>query len=82
MIQLKLVDGITLNFPELFITKKYLKIKFKKEGHHTIFWDLEVKGSKIILQKLNKRDCFCLHSSFHFYGVSRAKTDLHNKYMI
>ena len=37
MIQLKLVDGITLNFPELFIIEKYLKIRFKKEGDHTIF---------------------------------------------
>ena len=29
---------------------------------------------------MNKTDSFCLHSWFHLYGVSRAKTDLHNKY--
>ena len=73
MIQLKLVDEISLNFPELFIIGKY-------GGHLAIFWVLEVKRSKI-LQKLNKRDCFLFTFSV-FVGVSRAKTDLHNKYMI
>ena len=57
------------------------KSGLKTGGHHAIFLVLDVKRSKI-LQKLNKRDCFCLHSWFHFYGVSRAKTDLPKKYMI
>ena len=57
------------------------KSGLKTGGHHAIFRVLEVKRSKM-LQKLNKRDCFCLHSWFHFYGVSCAKTDFHNKYMI
>ena len=39
--------------------------KFSWVVHHAIFWVLEVKRSKI-LQKLNKWDCFCLHSWFHF----------------
>ena len=54
------------------------KSGLKTGGHHAI---LEVKRSKI-LQKLSKRDCFCLHSWFYFYGVSRAKTDLHTKPLI
>ena len=45
--------------------------------HHAILWVLEVRRSKI-LQKLNARDS-CLHFGFIFYGVSRTKTDLHNK---
>ena len=57
------------------------KSGLKKGGHHVNFSVLEVKKSKI-LQKLNIRDCFSLHSWFHFYGVSHAKTDLQNKYMI
>ena len=53
----------------------------KTGGNHGIFSVLEVKRSKI-LQKLRKGDCLCLHSWFLFHGVSGAKTDLHNKYMI
>ena len=65
MIQQKLVDEISLNFPELFIKGKYVNIRLKTGGHYAIFGVLGVKRSKI-LQKLNKRDCFCLHSWFHF----------------
>ena len=32
-----------------------------------------------ILQKLNKRNCFCNILGLTFYGVSGAKTDLHSK---
>ena len=40
-----------------------------------------LKRSKI-LQKLNKGDCFCLNSWFHFfYGTSRTKIHWHNKYI-
>ena len=52
----------------------------KTGGHHAIFWVLEVKRLKI-LQKL-KDTVFVYILDFIFYGVSRAKTDLHNKYMI
>ena len=37
MIQKKLVDEISLNFPELFMEEKYVKIRFKNRGHHAIF---------------------------------------------
>ena len=50
-------------------------------GHLAIFWVLEIKTSKIV-QKLNNRDCFIDILGLIFYGVSRTKTDLHNKYMI
>ena len=46
-----------------------------------MFWVLEVKKSKI-LQKLNNRECFVYILGFIFNGVSRPKTDLHNKHMI
>ena len=62
-------------FTELCIVGKYVKIRFKNRGHHAIFSVLEVKKSKI-LKILNKRDCFCIHTWFRFYGVSLEKTDL------
>ena len=34
-----------------------------------------------MLQKLNKRYYICNILGFIFYGVSRAKTDLHSKYI-
>ena len=37
MIQLKFVDEFSLNFAELLITEKYVKIRFKNKGHHAIF---------------------------------------------
>ena len=74
-------DEISLNFPELFIIGKYVKISLKTRGHHAIFWVLEVNRSKI-LQKWKKDTVFVYILGFIFYGASRAKTDLHNKYMI
>ena len=35
-----------------------------------------------MLQKLSKEAVFVCILGFIFYGVSRAKTDLNNKYMI
>ena len=40
------------------------------------------RGQKIkTLQKLNKETVLAYILGFVFYGVSRAKTDLHNKYI-
>ena len=75
-----LVDEMSLNFPALFIIEKYVRTRSKNMGHHAIFRVLEIRRPKI-LQKSNKRYCLGLHSWFHFYGISRAKTDLHNKYL-
>ena len=74
MIQYKLVDEMSLNFPELFIIGKI-------GGDHAIFRVPEVKRSKI-LPKLIQKTVFVYIIGFLFYGVSRAKTDLRNKYMI
>ena len=74
MIQYKLVDEISLNFPELFIIGKI-------GGDHAIFRVPEVKRSKI-LPKLIEKTVFVYIIGFLFHGVSRAKTDLRNKYMI
>ena len=57
------------------------KSGLKTGVHHAIFSVLEVKRSRILLI-FNKRGCFCLHSWVHFYGVSRAKTNLRNTYMM
>ena len=66
----KLVDEISLNFPELLIIGKHVKIMSKNRGSPCSV--PEVKRSKI-LQKLDKRDCFCLHSWFHFLWLFSRK---------
>ena len=63
----------------LFIIGKYVKIRFKNRGSACYF--LEVRRSKT-LQKLNKETVLAYILGFVFYGVSRAKTDLHNKYIV
>ena len=66
VLRLKKHDTIIVIFPELFIIEKHVKIRFKNRGSSCyILSVLEVKTSKA-LQKFNKRDCFCLHSWFHF----------------
>ena len=45
MIQEKLVDGISLNFPELFIIGKYVKITFKNRRSPCYF--LSSRGQKV-----------------------------------
>ena len=77
MIQQKLVDEISITFPELFIIEKHVKIRFKNRAPSCYF--LEVKRWKIS-QKLNLTDHFCNIFDFIFYAVSLAKTDLHSKY--
>ena len=67
----------SFNFSWVVYYKKYVKIRFKNRGPPCYF--LEVKRSKI-LQKLNKRDYFYNILGFIFF-VSRAKTDLHSKYI-
>ena len=52
--QQKLVDEISLNFPGLFIIGKYVKIKFEN-------WESPCYFQRSRGQKLNIRDCFCLH---------------------
>ena len=79
MTQQKLVDEISLHFPELFIMGKYVKIRIKN-GSTCYF--LSSRGQKIKnITKHEQTRLFCLHSGFHFYGVSHAKTDLLNKYI-
>ena len=72
---------MSLVYPEFYIIRKYVKMRFKIKGHHTISSVLEVKRSKI-LQKFNKRNCFFYILGFIFHGISRGKPDFHNKYMI
>ena len=73
---------MSLNFPELLIIGKYVKIRFKNRRSPCYFLSSRGQKKKKQQQKLKKKDCLCLHSWFHFYGVSCAKTDIHNEYMI
>ena len=81
MIQQKLVDQISLNFPELFIKGKYVKIRFKNRGSPCYF--LSSRDQKIKnITKIEQKRLFVYILGFIFNGVSHAKTDLHNNYMI
>ena len=72
MIQQKLAHKISLNFPQLFIIRKYAKIRFENRGEKI----------KKYYKYWIKDNVFAETLGFIFDGVSRAKTDLHNKYMI
>ena len=75
MIQLKLVDEISLNFPELFITGKYVKIGFRNRGSPCYF--LSSRGQKIKnITKIEQKRLFL------FTFLVSFETDLDNKYMI
>ena len=52
MIQKKLVDEISINFPQLFIIGNYVKIRFENKGSPCYF--VSAKG-QVTLQKLNER---------------------------
>ena len=81
MIQQKIVHKISLNFPELFIIGKYIKIRLKTGGTHAIFSVLEVKRSKT-LQKLTKDTVFVFvfwfHFSWHFSRKNRFTQKIYN----
>ena len=82
MIQQKLVDGISLNFPEFFTIGKHVKTRFKNWGLPCYF--LSSRGQKIkkYYKNWTKKTVFLCIPGFIFYGVSWAKTDLYNTYMI
>ena len=73
---------MSLNFPELFIKGKYVKIRFKNRGSPCYF--LSSRGQKIknITKIEQKETVFVYILGFVFHGISRAKIDLHNKYKI
>ena len=73
---------VFLNFSELPILGKYIKIRFKNRGTPCYF--LRSRGQKIknITKIEKKRIVFVSILGLIFYGLSRAKTDLQNKFMI
>ena len=81
MVQQKLVDQISLNFPELFIIRKYVKIRFKNKLTMLFSQFLRSRDQKYC-KNWAEETVFVYILGFIFYGVSRAKIDLHNKYMI
>ena len=77
----KLADEISSNFPESLTVGKYLKMRFKNRGSPCYF--LSSRGQKIKnITKIEQKRLFVYILGFIFYGVSCAKTDIHNKYMI
>ena len=80
MMQEKLVDEISLNFPELFVIGKYVKIRFKNWGSPCYF--LSYRGKKIKdITKIEHTRPFLFTLLVSFF-TAYAKTDLHKKYMI
>ena len=73
---IKLVDEISLNFPELFITGKYVKIRFKSRGSPYYF--LSSSGLKIKnMTKIKQKRLFLrtfLVSFFTFLAQKRTST--------
>ena len=57
------------------------KSVLKAGGHHGIFSVFEVKNQKYY-KHWTKETVFVYILGFNFYGLSRAKTYLHNKYMV
>ena len=57
------------------------KSGLKTGSHRGSFWVLEVKD-KNYYKYWTKETVFVYILGFIFYGLSRAKTDLHNKYLI
>ena len=57
------------------------KSGLKTGSHRSSFWVLEVKDKKYYKYWI-KETVFVYILGFIFYDLSRAKTDLHNKYMI
>ena len=79
-VPLKTYDTIgrnSLTFPVLFIIGNYTKVRFKSKTSSCYF--LSSRGQKIKnITKIPQTRLFL----FTFYGVSRTKTDSHNKYII
>ena len=77
MIQQRLVNEISLYFPEFCIIGKHVKIRFKDRVSSCYF--LCSRGQKVKnITKIEwaKETVFVYILGFSFYGVSRDKTDL------
>ena len=72
----------SLNFPALFITRKYVKIGFKNRGSPCYF--LSSRGQKIknITKIEQTRLCLFTFLVSFLMALFTQKTDLHNKFMI
>ena len=72
---------MSLNFPELFIKGKYLKIRFKNRGSPCYFQSS--RGQKMSnITKIEPKRLFGYILGFIFYGFFYAKTELNYVYMI
>ena len=78
MIQQKLVDEIFA----LLIIGKYVKSRSKNRESPFYFFSYNDLKIKNITKIEPKRLFFVYLLGFIFYGVPRAKTDLHSKYVI
>ena len=72
MIQSKLVNEISLNFPQLFIIRKYVKIRFKNRGSRCYF--LSSRGQKIKnITKIEQKKLFLFTFLVSFFMVFLAR---------
>ena len=76
------VDKISLNFPELFMIGKYVKIRFKNRESPCHFLGSKRPKDQKYYKNWTRETVFVYIPGFIFYGASCTKTDLHNKYMI
>ena len=81
MIQEKLVDEISLNFPELFIIEKYVKVRFKNRG--SPYYVLSSRGQKMKnITKIEHTRLFFFTLLVSFFMAFLAQKRIYTKNMI
>ena len=61
---------------------KYVKVRFESMGSPCYLCQFSMSKDQKYYKSWTKETVFVYILCFIFNGVSRAKTDLHNKYMI
>ena len=78
-------ENASMKFLWIFLScsfiRKYVKIRFKNRGSPCYFLFTRSKDKRYY-KNWTKETVFVYILGFIFYGISRAKTDLHNKYMV
>ena len=78
MIQQTLVDEVLLNFPELLITGKHVKIRFKNRGSPCYF--LSSRGQKIKnITKIEQKRLFLFTFLVSFFMAFLAQKLIYTK---
>ena len=64
-----LVDELSLNFPELFIIKKYVKFRSKNKGHHHVKAKMHYMINHILLIIYDKSYIVYFKKSDDFWAL-------------